>query len=135
MIAAAQFKKLYSQIPETAARTLFSPILMLRISAEKSWDRVYMERENQVGIYLLDRGNNVLSYTTLTDQQLRSTGTNRPSWQGPWTSRRSSPAASIRQTGFSWPWTPFLRRPSGACSPNPAPCWPLTGHRFVWGQR
>jgi hypothetical protein len=79
MIAADQFKKLYSQIPETAARNLFSPILMLRISAEKSWDRVYMERENgQVGIYLLDRGNNVLSYTTLTDRQLRATGTEPP---------------------------------------------------------
>jgi len=76
MISADQFKSLYSQIPEAAARTLFSPILMLRISAEKSWDRVYMERENgQVGIYLLDRGNNVLSYTTLSDQQLQSTGT------------------------------------------------------------
>jgi hypothetical protein len=75
MISAAQFKSLYSQIPETAAWNLFSPILMLRISAEKSWDRVYMERENgQVGIYLLDRGNNVLSYTTLSDQQLKSTG-------------------------------------------------------------
>jgi len=79
MISAAQFKTLYSQIPEAAARTLFSPILMLRISAEKSWDRVYLERENgQVGIYLLDRGNNVLSYTTLTDQQLKSTGTESP---------------------------------------------------------
>jgi hypothetical protein len=76
MISAAQFKTLYSQIPEAAAWTLFSPILMLRISAEKSWDRVYMERENgQVGIYLLDRSNNVLSYTTLSDQQLKSTGT------------------------------------------------------------
>ena len=79
MISAAQFKTLYSQVPDVAARTLFSPILMLRISAEKSWDRVYMERENgQVGIYLLDRGNNVLSYTTLTDQQLKSTGTEPP---------------------------------------------------------
>ena len=76
MISAEQFKTLYLQIPEAAARNLFSPILMLRISAEKSWDRVYMERENgQVGIYLLDRGNNVLSYKTLTDQQLKSTGT------------------------------------------------------------
>ncbi len=76
MISAAQFKSLYAQIPEAAARNLFSPVLMLRISAEKSWDRVYLERENgQVGIYLLDRGNNVLSYKTLTDQQLKSTGT------------------------------------------------------------
>ncbi|WP_319405127.1 hypothetical protein [uncultured Desulfosarcina sp.] len=83
MISAAQFKTLYSQIPDVAARTLFSPILMLRISAEKSWDRVYMERENgQVGIYLLDRGNNVLSYTTLTDQQLKSTGTEQPVLEG-----------------------------------------------------
>jgi hypothetical protein len=79
MISAAQFKTLYSQIPEASARTLFSPILMLRISAEKSWDRVYLERENgQVGIYLLDRGNNVLSYTTLSDRQLKSTGTDSP---------------------------------------------------------
>jgi len=76
MISAEQFKSLYIQIPEAAARNLFSPILMLRIGAEKSWDRVYMERENdQVGIYLLDRDNNVLSYKTLTDQQLKSTGT------------------------------------------------------------
>ena len=76
MISAAQFKSLYIQIPEAAARNLFSPILMLRISAEKSWDRVYLERENgQVGIYLLDRSNNVLSYKTLNDQQLKSTGT------------------------------------------------------------
>ena len=76
MIDAVRFKQLYSQITETAARVLFSPILMLRISAEKSWDRVYLERENgQVGIYLLDSGNNVLSYTTLTDRQLRSAGT------------------------------------------------------------
>ncbi len=74
MISAAQFKSLYSQIPEAVAWNLFSPILMLRISAEKSWDRVYLERENgQVGIYLLDRGNNVLSYTTLSDQALQST--------------------------------------------------------------
>ena len=76
MISAAQFKTLYSQIPEAVAWTLFSPVLMLRISAEKSWDRVYMEREKgQVGLYLLDRGNNVLSYTTLNEQQLKSTGT------------------------------------------------------------
>jgi hypothetical protein len=76
MISATQFKTLYSQIPQAAAWNLFSPILMLRISAEKSWDRVYLERENgQVGIYLLDRSNNVLSYTTLSDQQLKSTGT------------------------------------------------------------
>ena len=79
MISAVQFKTLYSQIPEAVARTLFSPVLMLRISAEKSWERVYLERENgQVGIYLLGRGNNVLSYTTLSDQQLRSTGTEPP---------------------------------------------------------
>ena len=79
MISAEQFKSLYIQIPEATARNLFSPILMLRISAEKSWDRVYMERENgQVGIYLLDRGNTVLSYTTLNDQQLQSTGTAPP---------------------------------------------------------
>ena len=79
MISAMQFKTLYNQIPEAAARTLFSPILMLRISAEKSWERVYMERENgQVGIYLLDRVNNVLSYTTLSERQLTSTGTELP---------------------------------------------------------
>jgi len=75
MVSAAQFRRLYSQIPEAAARTLFSPVLMLRISAEKSWERVYLERENgKVGIYLLDRGNNVLSYTTVSDQQLHATG-------------------------------------------------------------
>lgn len=79
MISATHFKSLYSQIPESQAQSLFSPILMLRISAEKSWERVYLERENgQVGIYLLDRGNNVLSYTTLSDQQLMSTGTEPP---------------------------------------------------------
>ncbi len=79
MISAEHFKKLYTQIPESVGRTLFSPILMLRISAEKRWERVYLERENgQVGIYLLDRGNTVLSYTTLTDQQLQSTGTAPP---------------------------------------------------------
>ncbi len=83
MISAMQFKTLYSKIPEAVARALFSPILMLRISAEKSWERVYMERENgQVGIYLLDRGNNVLSYTTLTDQQLQSTGPEAPVLEG-----------------------------------------------------
>jgi len=75
MISAAQFRSLYSQIPESLAQTLFSPIFMLRISAEKSWERVYLERENgKVGIYLLDRGNNVLTYTTVTDRQLQSTG-------------------------------------------------------------
>jgi hypothetical protein len=75
MISAAQFRSLYSKIPESLARTLFSPIFMLRISAEKSWERVYLEQENgQVGIYLLDRGNNVLSYTTVTDRQLQSAG-------------------------------------------------------------
>ena len=79
MISAARFRTLYSRIPEAVARTLFSPILMLRISAEKSWDRVYMERENgQVGIYLLDGANNVLSYTTLTDRQLKTTGSKPP---------------------------------------------------------
>lgn len=79
MISAVQFRNLYSQIPEAVARTLFSPILMLRISAEKNWERVYLEQENgKVGIYLLDRGNNVLSHTNLNDQQLRSTGTDPP---------------------------------------------------------
>jgi len=79
MISAVHFKTLYTRIPPTIARTLFSPIFMLRISAERSWDRVYMERENeQVGIYLLDRSNNVLSYTTLSEQQLMSTGTEQP---------------------------------------------------------
>ena len=74
MVSAAQFRRLYSQIPEAVARTMFSPILMLRISAEKSWERVYLERENgQVGIYLLDRDNNVLGYTTVTEQQLNAT--------------------------------------------------------------
>ncbi len=83
MISAVQFNRLYIQIPEPVARTLFSPILMLRISAEKSWERVYLERENdQVGIYLLDRGNNVLSHATLNDQQLRSTGTEPPMISG-----------------------------------------------------
>jgi hypothetical protein len=75
MISAAQFRRLYGQIPESLARTLFSPIFMLRISAEKSWERVYLERENgKVGIYLLNRGNNVLNYTTVSDRQLQSTG-------------------------------------------------------------
>jgi hypothetical protein len=75
MISAAHFKTLYSRIPESLARTLFSPILILRISAEKHWDRVYLERDRgQVGIYLLDRSNNVLSTTTLSDQQLTTVG-------------------------------------------------------------
>jgi hypothetical protein len=79
MISAAHFKALYGQVPEAAARALFSPILMLRISAEKSWERVYLERENdQVGIYLLDHGNNVLSFTTLADAQISATGAEPP---------------------------------------------------------
>ncbi len=79
MISATKFKTLYSQVPEAIARTLFSPILMLRISAEKSWERVYFERENgKVGIYLLDQGNNVLSYTTLSNRQLETAGTEPP---------------------------------------------------------
>ena len=83
MISAAHFKTLYSQIPEAVARTLFSPILMLRISAEKSWERVYLERDNgQVGIYLLDHGNNVLSYTTMTDAQISATGPEPPVLKG-----------------------------------------------------
>ena len=76
MISAAHFKTLYSQIPESVARTLFSPMLLLRISSEKNWERTYLERENgQVGIYLLDRANHVLSYTTVSDRELKATGT------------------------------------------------------------
>ncbi len=83
MISAVQFRNLYGKIPQAVARTLFSPILMLRISAEKSWERVYLERENgQVGIYLLDRGNNVLSYTTLNNRQVQSTGIQAESLTG-----------------------------------------------------
>jgi hypothetical protein len=134
MISAAQFKTLYSRIPESLARTLFSPILILRISAEKHWDRVYMERDNnQVGIYLLDRGNNVLSHTTLTDQQLRSTGTEAPVLAG--TLDEQTGVRGPHLSGgpvFHGPGHPSGRKLSGACSPNPAPCWPLTGHRFVW---
>jgi len=75
MVSAAHFRTLYGKIPESVARAFFSPILMLRISADKSWDRVYLERENgKVGIYLLDQGNNVLSYATLSDRQLQSAG-------------------------------------------------------------
>jgi hypothetical protein len=76
MISAAQFKTLYSRVPDAVARKLFSPIFMLRISAEKRWDRVYLEREDgQVGIYLLDQSNNVLGSTMVDDQQLTATGT------------------------------------------------------------
>ena len=83
MVSAAQFRRLYSQIPEVVARAMFSPVLMLRISAEKSWERVYLERENgQVGIYLLDRGNNVLSYTTVTDRELHATDGQPPVLEG-----------------------------------------------------
>lgn len=75
MISASQFKTLYSQIPEAASRNLFSPMLLLRISAENSWERVYLERQNgQVAIYLLDRANHVLSYTTLRDRELKAVG-------------------------------------------------------------
>lgn len=83
MISTDQFKDLYAKTPESVARTLFSPIFLLRITAEKSWDRVYFEKENgQVGIYLLDRSNNVLSYTTASDQQLKTTGTRQPTISG-----------------------------------------------------
>jgi hypothetical protein len=76
MISAAQFKTLYSQVPEALARKLFSPIFMLRVSAEKSWERVYLEREDgQVGIYLLDHGNNVLGSSMVSKAQLTATGT------------------------------------------------------------
>ena len=79
MISADHFKTLYSRLPEAVGQSLFSPILMLRISADKSWDRVYLERENgKVGIYLLDRGNNVLSYTSLGDQQLEAASGETP---------------------------------------------------------
>lgn len=71
MISASQFKRLYANIPRTVADTMFSPIFMLRISAEGSWDRVYLEREaQQVGIYLLDRDNNVLGHTNISQRQL-----------------------------------------------------------------
>jgi hypothetical protein len=79
IISAAHFKTLYSQLSDAVARSLFSPVRLLRISAEGSWDRVYLERENgKVGIYLLDDANNVLSYTTLTDQQLQQTAMESP---------------------------------------------------------
>ena len=43
------------------------------------WRKVDLERENgKVGIYLLDRSNNVLSYNTLNDEQLSATGTEAP---------------------------------------------------------
>jgi hypothetical protein len=83
MISTDQFKDLYTKIPESAARALFSPIFMLRISAERSWERVYLEKENgQVGIYLLDRNNNVLSYTTTNGQQLSDTVAGRQFFKG-----------------------------------------------------
>ncbi len=83
MISADHFKALYSRLPDTVAQSLFSPILMLRISADKSWERVYLERENgKVGIYLLDRGNNVLSYTSLNDQQIAATSGQVPTLSG-----------------------------------------------------
>jgi hypothetical protein len=76
MISASQFKTLYSQVPAAVARKLFSPYFILRISAEKSWERVYLEREDgQVGINLLDNGNNVLGSAMLNDQQLTASGT------------------------------------------------------------
>ncbi|MDL2269972.1 hypothetical protein LJC41_08425 [Desulfosarcina sp. OttesenSCG-928-G17] len=74
-VSAEWFKQLYGKIPEVAARAIFSPAYMLRISAEKSWDRVYLERENdRVGIYLLDHGNHVINYTTINSDQLALTG-------------------------------------------------------------
>jgi hypothetical protein len=83
MISAAQFRFLYSQVPPAAAKDLFSPILMLRISAGKSWERVYLERENgQVGIYLLDRDNNVISYTAVNAKQLHAVDSRPPAMDG-----------------------------------------------------
>ncbi len=74
IISAVQFKRLYAKIPQAVAETVFSPIFMLRISAEGSWDRVYLEREaEQVGIYLLDRTNNVLGHTTVGERKLQNT--------------------------------------------------------------
>ena len=79
MISADHFRKLYSNIPKGAAGNIFSPILMLRISAEKNWERVYLEREDgQVGIYLLDHGNNVLTFSTLAENQIRATAIDAP---------------------------------------------------------
>ncbi|MDL2274667.1 hypothetical protein LJC22_00890 [Desulfosarcina sp. OttesenSCG-928-G10] len=75
MISAERFRQLYSQAPEAATWTLFSPMYMLRLSAEKSWERVYLERENgKVGIYLLDHGNTVLSHTTVHAEHLELAG-------------------------------------------------------------
>lgn len=83
MISTDKFKDLYINLPESVSRKLFSPILMLRLTADRSWDRVYLERENdQVGIYLLDRNNNVLSYTTVSDQQLRAEEDEQPVLSG-----------------------------------------------------
>jgi hypothetical protein len=83
MISAAQFKTLYSQVPEAAARKLFSPIFMLRVSAEKSWQRVYLEQEDgQVGIYLLDNDNNVLGSTMVGKEQLTATDTQTSTLNG-----------------------------------------------------
>ncbi len=83
MISAERFKTLYSQIPETAARMLFSPILILRLSSQKNWERVYLEREGgNVAIYLLDHANNVLSYNTINENRIHVTGIDPPTLTG-----------------------------------------------------
>lgn len=83
MLSAERFRVLYSQLPEATERTLFPPMRLLSISADRSWDRVYLERENgKVGIYLLDRSNNVLNYTTTSGQELESTGGSAPAVRG-----------------------------------------------------
>ena len=83
MISATRFKRLYNQIPESSAQMLFSPILMLRLSAQKSWERVYIERESDnILIYLLDHANNVLSYNTIGENRIRSGGIDPPALSG-----------------------------------------------------
>lgn len=83
MISATRFKRLYGQIPESSAQMLFSPILMLRLSAQKNWERVYIERESDnVIIYLLDHTNNVLSYNTISQNRIRSSGIDPPVLSG-----------------------------------------------------
>ncbi len=60
-ISAAHFRKLYDKLPVVLSQELLSPYSLLQLESQGQWVRTYFSKgEQEIHIFLLDRGNQVL---------------------------------------------------------------------------
>lgn len=71
MISPDHFCTLYHRLPSSLSRRIISPLELLQIRGENSWERTVLRKfGNQLSIYLIDRDNRVLREMVVPDSIL-----------------------------------------------------------------